>query len=99
MTSLKDESKSYEPPQTLNVADLDRVPIDYQLETAVGKDMEGKEFTYKYIEVGGKQYRVPGSVLGGIKALLTKIPTLKFVEVIKSGSGMSTRYQVIPITE
>ena len=99
MATLKESAQAYEPPQTLNIADLDKIPIDLELKDGSGKDKEGQEFKYKYAEVEGKQYRVAGSILGGIKAILEKVPDLKFVQVIKQGQGMNTRYQVIPYTE
>lgn len=98
MATLKEEAQAYEPPQTLNIADLDKIPIDLELKDGIGKDKEGEEFKYKYAVVDGKQYRVAGSILGGIKAILQKMPNLKFVSVIKQGQGMNTRYQVIPYT-
>ena len=99
MATIKEEAMAYEPPQTLNIADLDKIPIDLELFDGTGKDKEGKEFTYKYAKIDGKEYRVAGSILGGIKAILQKMPNLKFVSVIKQGQGMNTRYQVIPYTE
>ena len=99
MTTLREAAQAYEPPQTLNIADLDRIPMDLELKDGVGKDKEGQEFKYKFTELEGKQYRVAGSILGGIKAILQKMPGLKFVQVIKQGQGMNTRYQVIPYTE
>jgi hypothetical protein len=90
---------AYEPPQTLNIADLDIIPISLDLKDGEGKDKDGEPFSYKYAELDGKKYRVPGSILGGIKALLKKMPNLKNVQVIKEGSGMNTRYQVIPYLE
>ena len=99
MATIKEAAQAYEPPQTLNIADLDKIPIDLELKDGSGKDKEGQEFKYKYAEIEGKQYRVAGSILGGIKAILEKVPTLQFVQVIKQGQGMNTRYQVIPYTE
>jgi hypothetical protein len=99
MATLKDEAMAYEPPQTLNIADLDKIPIDIELKDGSGKNKDGEDFTYKYAEIEGKQYRVAGSIIGGIKALLQKMPNLKQVTVIKQGQGMNTRYQVIPFTE
>ncbi len=99
MATIKEEAQAYEPPQTLNIADLDKIPIDLELKDGTGKDKEGLEFKYKYAVVDGKQYRVAGSILGGIKAILQKMPNLQFVQVIKQGQGMNTRYQVIPYTE
>ena len=99
MATIKEAAQVYEPPQTLNIADLDKIPINLELKDGEGKDRDGEVFKYKYAEVEGKQYRVAGSILGGIKALLTKIPNLEFVQVIKQGQGMNTRYQVIPHTQ
>lgn len=99
MATIKDEAMAYTPPTTLNIADLDKVPISLELKDGSGQNREGEEFKYKYVEIDGKEYRVAGSILGGIKALLKKIPQLQFVSVIKQGSGMNTRYQAIPYQE
>lgn len=99
MASIKEEAKAYEAPQTLNIADLDKIPIDIELKDGTGKDKEGTQFKYKYAVIEGKEYRVAGSILGGIKAILEKMPDLKYVSVIKQGSGMNTRYQVIPLQQ
>lgn len=98
MATLRDEAKAYVPPQTLNIADLEKIPIDIELHDGEGLNKETNDkFTYKYAIIEGKEYRVAGSIIGGIKALLTKLPELKYVSVIKQGAGMNTRYQVIPI--
>ena len=96
MATLKESAMAYEPPQTLNIADLDKVPIDIEVKDGEGKDKDGEVFKYKYATIEGKDYRIAGSILGGIKAILGKMPNLKYVAVIKSGSGMNTKYQVIP---
>ena len=97
--TLKEAAQAYEPPQTLNIADLDKIPIDLALKDGEGKDKDGEVFKYKYAELEGKQYRVAGSVLGGIKAILGKMPNLKYVSVIKQGQGMNTKYTVMPYIE
>jgi len=99
MASLKEEAMAYEPQRTLNIADLDKVPIDIELKDGEGKDGNGEVFTYKYAVIDDKQYRVAGSIIGGIKALLQKMPNLKNISVVKTGDGMNTRYQVIPYQE
>ena len=99
MATIKEEAQAYEPPQTLNIADLDKFPIDIELKDGSGTKKDGEEFTYKYVEVDGKEYRIAGTVIGGIKALLVKMPNLKEVSVIKQGEGINTRYQVIPFVE
>jgi len=98
MATLKESALAYEPPQTLNIADLDKIPIDLDVKDGEGKNKEGGVFKYKYATVDKKDYRIAGSILGGIKAILGKMPNLKFVSVIRQGTGMNTRYQVIPYT-
>ena len=90
---------AYEPPQTLNIADLDKIPVNLELFDGEGKNDKGETFTYKYAKVDNKEYRVAGSILGGIKAILSKMPKLEFVTVVKQGQGMNTRYTVMPYTD
>lgn len=99
MGSLKEEAKAYIPPQTLNIAELERIPVNVELLDGEGKDKDDEVFKYKYIEVEGKKYRVPSTVIGGLKAILEKLPDTKFFGVVKEGSGMSTKYQVIPLPD
>ena len=98
MATLKEEALAYEPPQTLNIADLDKIPVDIEVSNKQGKNKDGEVFEYLNATIDGKEYRIAGSILGGIKAILQKMPNLKHVSVIKQGQGMSTRYQVIPYT-
>ena len=99
MSTLKEEASHYETPTTHNISELEKVSVEMQLLDGSGKDKDGEAFSYKYAEIDGKQYRVPGSVLGGLKAVLQKMPNLKYFSVIKQGEGMNTRYQVIPMTD
>ena len=102
MANLKEEAKAYEPKTTLNIADLDRVDLSWNVEDREGTtkkiDKEGNEFeetfTYKVMVVNGLEYRVPNSVLEEIKKMLDLKPDLKFVKVEKSGTGFSTKYSV-----
>ena len=96
MATMREEAQAYEPPQTMNISALDKIPVDLELIDGEGKDKDGNVFKYKYVEIDNKQYRVPGSVLGGIKAVLKKMPHVKYVTVDKEGEGMSTRYHVMP---
>lgn len=99
MTTLRETAKAYVPPQTLNIADLDKIPIDIELKNGTGQNSKGEVFTYKYAEVEGKEYRVAGTIIGGTKALIEKMPNLQFVTVTKQGTQMNTRYTVIPFIE
>jgi len=94
MATLKQESMDYETPQTLNIADLDKVSVGLEINENTATNSEGEEFTYKYVELNGKQYRVPNSVLDELKTILSLKPDVEFVKVNKSGSGLGTRYKV-----
>ena len=63
MTSLKETANGYEPKQTLNIADLDRVDLSFPIEARSGTNAEGKDFEYKVMIVNGKEYRVPNTVI------------------------------------
>jgi len=99
MVTLKEYAEAYVPQQTKNIAELDKIPVDVELLNGEGKDRDGEVFNYKYIEVNKQQYRVPNTVIGGIKVIQKKYPHIKFVTVDKEGEGMNTRYQVLPFVE
>ena len=97
MATLKECAKEFQPKQTLNIAELQEVSVDLQLEDREGIDNDGKPFSYKVINLNGTDYRVPSSVLGDLKAILEQKPTLEKFKVSKKGAGMNTRYTVIPL--
>jgi hypothetical protein len=96
-TSLKESARVYEPKQTRNIAELKEVSVEFLLQEGKGKDQNGNDFTYNYIEVDGEEYRVPGKILGDLKAILLKKPSLKTFSVSRQGSGLNTKYTVIPL--
>ena len=97
MVSIKQSAMAFQPKQTKNIADLPSVSVDLQLEDREGTDKDGQVFKYKVIIVNGEQYRVPGKVIGDLKAILEKKPNLKTFSVSKKGSGVNTIYTVIPM--
>ena len=97
MANLRDTAMAYEPPQTLNIADLDVVSVDVEVEEKEGKTSEGETFKYFYTIVDGKEYRIPKTVLDELKTILSLKADLKTVNVTKSGSGLATRYKVNPL--
>lgn len=97
MATLRSEAQAYVPQHTKNIADLKDVSVDLSLEDREGKDKEGIAFKYKVIVVDGEDYRVPGKVLGDLKSILDKKPTLKTFTVSKQGTGLNTQYTVIPM--
>ena len=96
MRTLKQEAQEYTPPQTKNISELDKVPIDLEIFEGDATDKDGNPFKYKYILFDNEKYRVPLTVLGQIKTILEKKPETKFVSVTKSGEGVKTTYQVLP---
>jgi hypothetical protein len=97
MATLKDEAMAYEPKlQTKNIADLDNFPVGIEVKTETGNDGEGKPYSYKYVEIEGVKYRIPGVVLGDLKNILKKMSNATHFTVIKSGEGKTTKYQTLP---
>ena len=100
MANLKDTAKAYEPKLTKNISDLEKVDItNIDVKIDKGKDKDGNEFEYLYIEVADERYRVPNSVLNSLKSILAKMPELKYISVLKQGKGMATTYQVLPLQQ
>jgi hypothetical protein len=97
MTKLNEMAKAYVPPTTKNISEVQRVPIDVEITQEEHTDSEGKTFKVNVVIIEGDKYRVPNSVLEGIKGILGKLPETKAIQVLKSGTGMNTRYQVIPV--
>jgi len=100
METIEQYAKSYVGKQIKNVADLDNgFSKNDPIFTDIGVDKDGKEYEYQYIMVNDDKYRIPTSVIVSIKALLEKRPDLDKFDVLKSGTGTDTRYQVIPKTQ
>lgn len=97
MGKLIDEAKDYTPPQTKNIADLDEVPVEVDLEERSGNDKDGKDFHYKVLVLNDEDYRVPNSVLKALKTIVEEKPDLKTIKVKKTGEGLNTEYTVIPL--
>lgn len=95
--TFKEMAKAYEPKTTLNIADLDKFNIETPLEERTGTDKDGKDFTYNVAVLNEIEYRVPNTVLEETKKLLAVKDDIKFINVIKQGSGLSTRYSVVVI--
>jgi len=97
MAKLNEEAMNYIAPTTKNIADLEIVQTDLELQDRTGKDSADEEFKYKVIVIDSEEYRVPNSVLGNLKAILEQKPNLKTFKVTKQGTGMNTKYTVIPL--
>lgn len=96
MGTIKEMAKEHVLTTTKNIADLEQVNVDIEINNRKGTNEVGKEFEYNYITVNNQDYRMPNSVLGQLKVLLADNPQLELFKVKKTGEGMNTRYTVIP---
>ena len=67
MGNIKEEAMAYESPQTKNISELARVPVDLEVTERVFKEGTPEEFRMKTIKVNGEDYRIPVSVLESLK--------------------------------
>ena len=102
MATLNDFAKTYEPARTHNISDLKEVLTsselkDDEFQTEDRVTGETKTVKQKVIVVNGEKYRVPISVVADLKAILEKNPSLQKFSVSKKGTGLQTKYTVIPL--
>jgi hypothetical protein len=102
MATILQEAQAYEPPQTQNIADLEKVHIDAEVKEEIRtnknpREGESPEFKVKYLEIDDTKYRIPLIVFGQLKELIKVQPEMQWFKVLKSGSGKTgTQYQTIP---
>jgi len=92
MGSIKEEAQAYEPKQINNISELESVSTDLKVMEEAEAD-----YPYKYVEIEGKRYKVPASVLAALKSILEENPKLMKFKVKKAGEGLNTNYTVIPL--
>jgi len=97
MVSILENAKAYVPTETKNIVDLEKVPVDMELQTkTVGEGDDS--FSYQYVIVNEEEYRVPKSVVIQLKDLVEveqkEGNTVEFIKVSKTGEGMKTKYLV-----
>jgi len=99
---INEIAKAYESNATKNITDLAEVSTDmdvtddeFELKDKITGEM--KTIKQKIIVINGINYRIPLTVFGQLKIVLEDNPNLKKFKVKKSGMGMETRYQVIPL--
>lgn len=97
MVSISQYAKEYSPQQMKNISELEVVNTDADIKQEVRKNIEGEEYTVRFIVINGDEYRIPSSVIEQLKMFLESKPSLKTFKVKKTGQGMATKYQVIPL--
>jgi len=99
MGSIKDEAMAFTPKQTKNISELPQVSIDFEIKEGEGIDKEGTPFKYKFIEINGEEYRIPGVVIAQVKDILSENKNMKSFKVKRTGEGKTgTRYTVVPLS-
>ena len=98
MTTIRESAMAYKPKGKKNIAELEKVSIELQLEQRDDIDKYGKKYEFTVAVIDGEEYRVPGVVLGNLKILLEDDPALTHFKVLKTGLGKETRYNVIPVS-
>lgn len=99
MGTLKGEAQAYESPKTKNIADLEKIPVDLQIEEREFTKEDGSTFKVKVVVLNEEDYRVPTSVLKTLKTILEEKPDLKYFKVKKTGEGLKTEYTVITLED
>lgn len=100
MAKLNEFIKDYVPETTHNVSDLDIIDLN---DSEIFHDGKGineadEEYTYSYLLIDKKKYRITKGVLNDIQALVKENPKITKFKVTKSGEGKKgTKYKVIPI--
>ena len=97
MTTFKETATEYKPQKTRNIAELEAVSIQHEVKTEVRKDMEGEDYTIKFIVFNGEEYRVPTSVIAQVQEILKERPEMQTFKVTKTGEGLKTKYIVIQL--
>lgn len=97
MSTIRETAMAYEPKKTRNIADLDKVSVELQLEDREGQDKDNVVFKYKVAVIEGEEYRVPLKVIGDLKSILEASPDITHFRVLKKGQGVGTTYTVVPI--
>lgn len=97
MVTLKETAMAYEPTQMRNIAELEAVPLNIEIKHETRKNKDGEEYDVKFIGMNGDHYRIPNSVLEGMKNILDTKPECQVVKVVKKGEGLNTRYQVVTL--
>lgn len=97
MGNFKSEAEQYEPKTQKNIAELNSVEISNAVITEDRIASNGDAYTTRYVVINKEEYRVPESVLGQLKEVLKNKPALKTFKVTRTGQGLNTKYQVIPL--
>ena len=96
--TLGEFAKTFDTATTKNISELKEVDVNVKIEDRSGIDRNNAEYKYKVIVVDGIDYRIPGSVIGNLKAILEKKPGLKKFAVSRQGKDKdNTKYTVIPL--
>jgi len=99
MVTLKQAAQDYKSTTTKNIADLEKVPTNLELiddSFEVEENGKIKTVNQQVIMIDEIKYRIPASVVAQLQVLIEDSPDMTHFKVKKTGTGMDTRYLVIP---
>jgi len=99
MANIKECAENYIAKETKNIAELERVSVDLEIENKVVNQGESNEWNYDFVTIDEEEYKVNQTVLKQLKVQLEANPSLLFFKVSKEGEGLKTAYTVIPLLE
>ena len=95
---LKQMVIEYEAPKTMNICDLDKVSLtDCNVTTKEYNKEDGTSYTIDVITIEDQEYRIPKSVIAQCQTILNEKDDFDLFKVSRSGTGMNTKYTVIPL--
>ena len=95
--NIKEFAKEYTPSQMKNIADLEVVRADAEIKKETRKDQNNEDYQVMFIVIDNEEYRVPSSVVTQLKGVIEAKPEVTSFKVTRTGTGMNTKYQVIPL--
>lgn len=98
MGTILEEANNYEPKTYKSIVDEKSVSTNLVLESEERTGQDGEPYTVQFYQNSdGEKVRVPTSVLGALKEILKEKPHLKAFKVKSTGTGMTTKYTVVPL--
>ena len=101
MAKLGEYAKEQTPTATTkNIVDLPEVSVEEEIlddSFEFEKDGVTKTVNQKVVIINDEKFRIPVSVLQQLKVHLEDNPTMKKFKVRSTGSGMDTKYTLIPL--
>lgn len=101
--NIKEQAEAHEGKSFKSIDEMEKINTDVEILEGHGEvksgENKGETFDYHYFMDDDTEVRVPNSVLAQLKEQLKANPELAAFKVAKSGSGLNTKYTVIPLKD